>query len=252
VKIAIALRTCGKVFNYWNNNTRIVDVDKETIILTCLNSLLKSIKASKYTISLSIHDDSSSTETLAKINDLCQQYGISYDLIHSGVRKNFQTQYEWIKQQDCNYVYCVEDDYLHVESAIDDMVDMCEFMKQLLPSEYAVYPFNNPHRYTSFDMLYAVYVLKGPKGYWRSSFHSTHTFFITKQAFDQYDEIMHFQAYAWATDADWLEDSTINKIWNEQQVKLMSPINSLAYHMADSTQEEPFADWRKLWNENLV
>jgi hypothetical protein len=252
VKIAIGLRTCGTVFNYWNNQERIVDVDKETLILTCLNSLLKSIKYSSHEIVFSIHDDSSSDTLLGKMNKLCQNYGISYDLINSGQLKNFQTQYDWINKQNCDYVYCVEDDYLHKLFAIDDMVSMCEHMKVLLPSEYAVYPFNNPHRYTSFDMLYAVYVLKGPKGYWRSSFHSTHTFFITKKAFVQYDDIMKFQSYNWATDADWLEDSTINKIWHEQQVKLMSPINSLAYHMADKTQEEPFDDWKQLWYENLL
>jgi hypothetical protein len=42
MKLSIALRTCSGSFNYWNSD-RIVNVDKETIILTCLNSLLKSL-----------------------------------------------------------------------------------------------------------------------------------------------------------------------------------------------------------------
>jgi len=252
MKIAIAIRTCGAVYNYWTDkNQRMVVDDKQTILLTCLNSLLKSIKASGHEVVFSIHDDSSSDELIAKMGELCKKHDVAGDLINSGKLNNFRTQYDWVSKQDCDYVYCLEDDYLHQESAIKDIIDVIEHLNKLNPGEYAVFPFNCPHRYASFSELYPSYIIKGPNQYWRSCFHSTHTFFISKKAFDEYDDIMKFQAYNWATNADWIEDSTINKIWKDQKVMMFTPLESLAYHLADSSQEDTFYNWKKLWNENL-
>ena len=252
MKIAVALRTCGSTYSYWkHHNPRIVDADKETILLTCLNSLLKSIKLSNHDIIFSIHDDASSEDLINKIGQLCVSYNIAGELINSEKLGNFKSQYEWLKIQDCDYVYCVEDDYLHQTSAIDDMANFITSLNEFNPGDYAVFPFNCPHRYASFPLLYPSYIVKGPKQYWRSNFHSTHTFFISKKAFTKYDSIMKEQAYTWATNGA-MEDTTINKIWKEQEVMLFTPLESLAYHLADSTQEDTLYNWRKLWDENIV
>lgn len=251
MKIAIALRTCAPVYNYWTKeHNRIVDADKSTIILTCLNSLLKSIKASGIEVNFSIHDDSSPPEFISKIGNLCSKYDISGDLIDSGKFGNFISQYEWIKRQDYDYVYCVEDDYLHTENAIKDMVDMIDHLKTFKDSEYAIFPFNCAHRYNEFRSLYPSYIVKGPNQYWRSNLHSTHTFFVSKVVFDKYDDIMKKQAYTWATNGA-LEDTTINNIWRSEDVILFTPLQSLAYHLADKTQEDTLYNWKQLWNDNL-
>jgi hypothetical protein len=253
MKIAIALRTCGKVFNYWTaDNTRMVDVDKETLILTCLNSLLKSISECNHDVAFSIHDDSSSEELLTKMGELCSKHNVPGDLINSGKLGNFKTQYEWLKKQDCDYVYCIEDDYLHRPNAITDMIEFVISLNEFNSGEYAIFPFNCPHRYSHFQQLYPSYIIKGPKQYWRSCVHSTHSFFISKKAFKKYDDIMKFQAYNWGTNADWIEDSTINKIWRDQEVMMFTPLQSLAYHLADKSQEDPFDNWQQLWSDNLV
>lgn len=251
MRIAIALRTCGKVFNYWNNNERIVDADKATIILTCLNSLLKAISNSSHDIVFSIHDDSSSDELLNKMGELCTTHNVSGELINSGKMGNFISQYEWLKKQECDYVYCIEDDYLHISTAIDDMIDFVIDMNVFNPSDYAVFPFNCPHRYASFQELYPSYIVKGPTQYWRSCYHSTHTFFISKKAFTRYDYIMREQAYTWATNAA-IEDTTINKVWKDCEVAMFTPLESLAYHLADKTQEDTIYNWKQLWSDNLV
>ena len=250
MKIAVALRTCDSVFNYWNS-TRMVAATKAEIVLTCLQSLVKSIKNSHHEIVFSIHDDSSSNETINKIAKVCTDLNLPVDLYNCEKLKNFQSQYNWITHRDCDYVYCVEDDYLHRTNAIDSMADMCEYMKEFFPGEYAVYPFNNPHRYNSFDMLYPSYVIKGTDQYWRSSFHSTHTFFMSKQAFNKYNDIMKFQAHEWPS-LEAVEDKTINKVWQTQEVRLLSPLNSLAFHLADTTQEDTLTNWRQLWDENQL
>jgi dimeric dUTPase (all-alpha-NTP-PPase superfamily) len=250
MKLAIAIRTCDSVLNYWNTK-RVVKANKPEIVLTCLHSLLKSIALSKHSIKFSIHDDSSSSHTIEQMAKMCTKFNVSVDFYNCDKLKNFVSQYNWIKEQDCEYLYCVEDDYLHRQNAIDSMVDMCDYMKDFFPGEYAIYPFNNPHRYNSFDMLYPSYIIKGKDQYWRSSFHSTHTFFISKKSFDDYDNIMKFQSHAWPS-LEATEDKTINNIWKEQRVRLLSPLNSLSFHLADETQEDKLTNWQEIWKENLI
>ena len=251
MNIAIALRTCGSVHNYWGVK-RIVDDSKDTIILTCLNSLLKSIKASKHNITLSIHDDNSGTELLKEIDDLCNSHGCQYQLINSGRMLNFETQYEWLNQQDCDYLYMVEDDYLHRENAIDDMVDVCEDMKKFWNGgEYAVLPMNCQNRYNTPESHYPSFVLRGRNGYWRSVLHSTSTFFMSKNASIETDEILRTQAYSWKVNGS-PEHEIINKLWQSDRVRLLSPIHSLAWHLSDDSCRDIIYNWEEVWKSNLI
>ena len=246
MKIAIGLRTCGTVYDYWGIK-RIVDADKPTIMFTCLNSLIKSIKASKHDIVLSIHDDNSTNEQRQQMEKMVSDLNCKF--YSTEAKGNFKSQYHWIKEQDCDYVYMVEDDYLHIESAIDDMIDMCEYMKVFWPGEYAIFPMNHPQRYHSPEAMNPSYVAKGPKGYWRSAFHTTSTFFMSKKAADDNDDILRQQAYMWEIDGA-PEDRNINKLWQKQEVRLMYPIESLAWHLSDEWNRDPFGPWEKVWSEN--
>jgi hypothetical protein len=250
MKLSIALRTCSGSFNYWNSD-RIVNVDKETIILTCLNSLLKSLVNFQNSFSFSIHDDSSNQDVLDRMKNLCDEHKVDVEIINSGKFNNFKTQYEWCKNQECEYVYCVEDDYLHTINALTEMIDMCDYVKKIMPNDYAIYPFNSPHRYNSIDMLYPSYVLKGKTQYWRSSFHSSHTFLVSKKSFNEFDDIMRYQAYNWPS-LNAVEDKTINLLWQKHNVRLLTPISHCAIHLADKTQEDTLYDWEKLWKDNLI
>lgn len=253
MQIAIGLRTCSSVENYWNTQ-RFVNASKSTLILTCLNSLLKSIKRcilDGHYVQFSIHDDNSDNETIDKMMDLCFEHGIPVEFFYTDKHRNFMSQYEWLQQQKFDYAYCVEDDYLHKEYALTDMINMCQNMRELvkLDGDFAVYPFNNPHRYNSFEMMYPSFILEGEKCYWRSILHSTHTFFVPKIAWDKYNEIMKYQADVWPSN-DCFEDNTINKIWHEQFIKLICPMDSLAYHLADDSQKDRFGNWKILWERN--
>jgi hypothetical protein len=62
---------------------------------------------------------------------------------------------------------------------------------------------------------------------------------------------MKFQSYAWPS-LEATEDKTINNIWKEQRVRLLSPLNSLSFHLADETQEDKLTNWQEIWKENLI
>ena len=250
MKIAVGIRTCASNFNFWNS-TRVVDADKRTILLTCINSMLKSAKESGYEYSFSIHDDNSGEEVLKEIQNLFDTHNYSVEIFHTEKLGTFKSQYEWIKNQNAEYYYCSEEDYLHQLTAFRDMVEIIDYMKEFDMADYAVFPFNCPHRYLSPEGLYGCYIVRGPKQYWRSVFHSTHTFFISSKNFHEYDDIMKLQAYDWPQ-MHAMEDGTINRIWKEQRVRLLCPMESLAIHLADDTQKEPYFDYMELWNKNLI
>ena len=249
MKIAYAIRTCSSVYNYWNSS-RMIDADKPTILLTCVNSLLKSIAGSGHDYVLSFHDDTSDPQVIDTLKKLCDNHGLAYQFYFNDRGGNFISQYEWCTKQDADYIYCVEDDYLHKPQAIKDMVAVIDYLKTLQPIEYAVHPFNCPHRYSSFESLYPSYIIAGPNQYWRSCFHSTHTFFVSVQTFRVYDSIMRDQAYNWFNTAS-VEDKTINQIWRDQQTMLFTPLSSLAFHIADRSHQDPYEPWYNLWQENL-
>lgn len=249
MKIAVALRTCGSVFNKWNFD-RIVEADKPTILLTCLNSLLNAMTHSKHEFILSIHDDNSSEQTLNHIDILCKKYNIEYELFKTEEGKNFVSQYEWTKKQNTDFCYCVEDDYLHHENIFDEMIDMYDYLKAFVKQpaiDYAVYPWNSPDRYNKFDKMYPVMVFKHKDKYWRSDLQSAHTFFITKQTFDLYEDIMRFQAYHWPKYEAW-DNHTICKIWQEQITRLVVPLESLAFHLSDTVIPE--IEYKSLWEKH--
>lgn len=250
MRIAYPIRTCDSVQNYWNVK-RFIDCDKTTIIATCINSLLKSIVEFDHDPVISFHDDNSSQKTLDTLQELCHQYGLKYEIFYTESKQNFVSQYEWLTNQDFDYVYCIEDDYLHKKNAIQDMLDMIDHLKGIMLKDYAIYPFNNPHRYASFEAMYPSYIVKGPNQYWRSLFHSTHTFLISKDCFVSNIDIMRTQAYNWHVNGA-IEDDTINQVWRKQDTMLFCPMDSLAFHMADKSQEDNFSDWRRLWNSNTI
>jgi hypothetical protein len=66
--------------------------------------------------------------------------------------------------------------------------------------------------------------------------------------YDQYRH--HFQDVVRLTSqrADWVEDKSINLIWNKPDVMLFSPIPGLAFHIMDESGKDPYLDFDILWN----
>lgn len=61
---------------------------------------------------------------------------------------------------------------------------------------------------------------------------------------------MKINAYSWSERVE--EDKAINLFWNMGKVRLLCPMNSLAWHIADNTHEDKINDWKSVWNNNLI
>jgi hypothetical protein len=49
-------------------------------------------------------------------------------------------------------------------------------------------------------------------------------------------------------DAGWVEDRSINQIWNQPDVMLFSPIPGLGFHIMDESGRDPYIDIMSVWN----
>ena len=60
----------------------------------------------------------------------------------------------------------------------------------------------------------------------------------------------HFQDIVTLTAqrADWVEDKSINMVWNKPDIMLFSPIPSLALHLMDESGKDPYINVEELWN----
>jgi hypothetical protein len=99
--------------------------------------------------------------------------------------------------------------------------------------------------------MYPVYVLRSKNGYWRSAFHSTATFFMSKKSADDNDDILRHQAYSWEINSA-PEDDIINKLWQKQEVRLLYPMRSLAWHLSDEHNRDIVDDWEHIWKDNMI
>ncbi len=65
--------------------------------------------------------------------------------------------------------------------------------------------------------------------------------------FDKYRN--HFDdAAEWLHKTDWVEDKTINQVWNKEDVMLFSPIPSLALHLMDESGKDPYINFEEFWD----
>ena len=189
----VYFRSCSKV-NLWNQNKeRIFEADKDEYALRSLYSILKSINYSKknfneINIKLSIIDDNSSDEFIQDMKKLLSKFDIDNEII--SLQKNEVTQdvkdsnfasikkcYTLAKENSEDLIYFVEDDYIHDEICILEMIGTYERIATQLNREILLCPTDYPYLYASCD---PTYIFLGNKKHWRKTEQSLGTFLISK------------------------------------------------------------------------
>ena len=166
----IYFRSCSKV-NLWNQNKkRIFESDKEEYALRSLYSILKSINYSKknfneINIKLSIIDDNSSEKFIQNMKKLLLKFDIDNEII--SLQNNEITQdikdsnfasikkcFMLAKENSDDLIYFVEDDYIHDEICILEMIGAYERIATQLNREILLCPTDYPYLYASCDPTY--------------------------------------------------------------------------------------------------
>jgi glycosyltransferase involved in cell wall biosynthesis len=226
-------------------------VSKRELVQRCVSSLVDSInQVTDHDIELVVLDDHSTPEAVVDLQQIISHCKFPAEFISvtdgSGNGWTMDRVYNMVEQRCRDLWYHIEDDYLHVPEAIQDMIATVDQFERNTGKMVAINPHDDVWRYTR--QVYPGILLLGPYRHYRSVKHTTYTCLASRKIFDQYRE--HFQAVVTLTksNADWVEDRSINMVWSQPDVMLFSPIPGLAFHIMDESGKDPYVDIMQLWD----
>ena len=250
----------------WDQNKRrLFEKPKIEYSSRSLRSLVRSINFCKkkypnISINTVIVDDNSKEENLGLIKNIIKDQNIEIiSLDHQKFKtiikeqKTSQTfanlaslleSFRVAKDRAEDLILFVEDDYLHFEEMIGEVVASYEKIASQLNKDIFMCPADYPYLYMDND---PTNILIGNKRHWRTIDKTLCTFITSKELINKYwdnfnktclDRHEPFEKY-------------INEIYKNEIC--ISPIKSLSVHLTNVNSSyglSPFIDYKKLWDEN--
>ena len=252
----------------WDQNKkRLFEKPKIEYSLRSLNSLIKSINfcKTKYPnlkFKTIIIDDKSKEENLDKIKKLVENNNLDVEvssLNHKKYiniikqQKNDQTfsnlasllqSFELGKENGQDLIFFVEDDYLHFEPMMEEMIASYERIASQLNKDIFMCPADYPYLYMNNEKTN---ILIGNKRHWRTINQTLCTFLTTSTLLKKYWN----NFYNTCLDRNDPFEKHINEIYKKEFC--ISPLKSLSLHVTNVNSSyglSPFIDYKKLWDEN--
>ncbi len=265
--LLIIFRTNSNIEIWDQNKKRIFEEQKIVYIEKSLKSLLKCIHETNtilpsLDIKLIILDDNSSLDNLNKIKKIVEDGNIKYELLNHDLKKyknlikeqktqetfsnlsSLLTCFDLGRKKSEDLVFFVEDDYLHFNNMITEVVKTYERITSQLGKDIFVCPSDYPYLYMNNEKTN---ILIGDNRHWRTINTTLCTFFTSKILLDKYwknfeknclDRHDPFEKY-------------LNEIYEKEIC--ISPIKSLSIHITNINSSyglSPFIDYKKIWSEN--
>ena len=265
--ILIILRMNTDVQIWDQNRKRLFEYPKMEYTKRSINSLIKSIKyfKKKYSninIKTIIVDDNSNIKNLDTIRKIIDGNNVEViNLDYSKYRdkiskqKNKETfanlasllqSFEIGKEFGEDLIYFVEDDYLHFEPMLEEMVTSYERIASQIKKDIFMCPSDYPYLYMN---NLKTNVLIGSKRHWRTVDRTLCTFMTTKNLLNKYWD----NFYKNCQDRHDPFEKYLNEIYSNEIC--ISPIKSLSLHLTNINSSyglSPFIDYKKLWEENKI
>ncbi len=252
----------------WDQNKkRLFEKPKIEYSLRSLNSLIKSINfcKTKYPnlkFKTIIIDDKSKEENLDKIKKLISKGNLEISIVsleHEKYKniikqqKNDQTfsnlasllqSFELGKKHGEDLIFFVEDDYLHFEPMMEEMIASYERIASQFDKEIFMCPADYPYLYNNNEKTN---ILVGNKRHWRTITKTLCTFMTTKSLINKYWDNFHKNCL----DRHDPFEKYLNEIYTKEFC--ISPLKSLSLHITNVNSSyglSPFINYKKLWDEN--
>ena len=265
--LKIIIRTCTSELIMDQNKRRIFDEEKNEYTFRTLRSLIKSInkaslKFKNVKFDLMVTDTNSSKKDSDKIQEILGLSNVenkfkSINLddfkhkIKQGYSKakfsnmaNFYNSLMIAQKAEEDIIYFVEDDYLHSEDAITEMIFAYEKFNTIFSKELFLLPSDYPYLYSKDDTT-KIYL--GEKYHWRLVSESLVTFMTSKRLIEDNFKNLEKMGMEWVD--PW--ERPLHEIYNSYPC--LSPIPSLAVHCANINSifgVSPFINLKKLWDDN--
>ena len=265
--LLILFRTNTNIEIWDQNRKRLFEYPKAEYALRSLYSLIKSIKYllnkhSNIEVKLKIIDDKSNEENLSKIKELVSKSNLNIEIInhdnkeHKDVIKK-QTSNETFanlssllkcfeigKKDGKDLVFFVEDDYLHFETALEEMISSYERISSQTNRELFICPSDYPFFYMNNEKTS---LLIGSKRHWRTINKTLCTLLTSHRFIDKYWS----NFYNNCLDRHDPFEKYLNELY--QKEICISPVKSLSVHFANINSSyglSPYIDYKSLWEEN--
>ena len=252
----------------WDQNKkRLFEEKKIEYSLRALKSLIKSINFSKMKypnikFKTIIVDDKSKEINLNKIKKLIDGSSLdisitplNHDKYKNTIKqqKNDQTfsnlasllqSFELGKEHGEDLVFFVEDDYLHFEPMMEEMIASYERIASQVNKDIFMCPADYPYLYMNNEKTN---ILIGNKRHWRTINQTLCTFITTKSLLNKYWD----NFYNTCLDRNDPFEKHLNEIYTKEFC--ISPLKSLSLHLTNINSSyglSPFINYKKLWDEN--
>ena len=230
-----------------------------------IKSLIKAITVcrNKYPvikIKTIIVDDQSKKDNLDKIRKLIQDQNIEiipldHEKYKSIIKKQEKTEtfsnlasllqsFEIGKNQSDDLIFFIEDDYIHSETMLDEMISSYERIASQVKKDIIMCPADYPYLYMNDEKTN---ILIGSNRHWRTINKTLCTFMLSKNLLNKYWE----NFYKTCLDRHDPFEKYINEIYENEVC--ISPIISLSLHLTNINSSyglSPFLDYKKLWEDN--
>ena len=263
--ILIVIRVNTEIEVWDQNKRRLFEQPKIEYSIRSIKSLINSINycQSKYLdlkIKTIILDDSSKIENLDKIKEIIKDVNgeiISLDTkkFEAKIKKQKTQQtfsnlaslyrcFEIGKEIGEDLIFFVEDDYLHFETMLEEMIATYERVSSQVGKDIFMCPADYPFLYMNNEKTN---ILIGNKRHWRTITKTLCTFLTSKKLLNLY----------WENFTKNCEDrhdpfeKYINEIYKKEFC--ISPLKSLSVHLTNVNSSyglSPFINYKNLWDQN--
>src|SRR3989344_3639015 len=222
---------------------------RQELSLRSLRSLVYSLlvleRANDTNIRLTIADDHSDKYFLERVEkelSVCPFETNIVNLKDKGNAASMAWCLTWAKENAEDFIYLVEDDYLHERDTLLEMMHSWKiFSRNLGRTNVALFPVDYSDFYLP-DAMAPTRVVLGSNRHWRISYTTTCTFFVPKSLLEE-----EWQWFIKNPHDNMNEKESLNVVW-QNYATLFSPVPTLAIHLHDEPILPPFSNWRKLWD----
>ena len=255
------------------NKKRIFDAPKIEYTLRTIKSVIRSCEIAKRSfkdinIKIIISDDNSNQENLDKINQILQSTNIKTQIINikdnefndtispvdtngdkisdnmiSNMR-NILKSIQIAESDNSDLFYFLEDDYIHVDDAITEMLFTYEKISSQINDELFLCPADYPYLYSSIE---SSKIFFGNMRHWRTVNETLITFLTSKRMITKYIDKLKLMG----TKRHHPMELMLHEIYEKEYC--LSPIPSLTMHATNINSMygvPPNFDWKKIWDEN--
>ena len=262
--LLIILRINTNVEIWDQNKRRLFEQQKIEYSVRSIKSLINSInfcqnKFPNLKVKFLIVDDYSKEENLNRIKKLIRDRARIINLNHEKFETKIKNQksketfsnlaslfqsFEIGKNESEDLIFFVEDDYLHFNSLIIEMVETYERISSQIGKDIFMCPSDYPYLYMDNKKTN---ILIGSQRHWRTIDKTLCTFVTSKYLLNKYWE--NFEKTC--LDRHDPFEKYLNEIYEKEIC--ISPIKSLSVHLTNINSSyglAPFINYKKLWDEN--